>query len=74
MKRLIKYWWALVRCDTYLLFKGMWRGEMRSVVWHTDGRKTVAAVIGSYQYSNIKIVKVFLQEKSRADLQSDRPS
>lgn len=40
-----KFWKARIRCEWYLLRKGLWRGEMASVLFDHEGRPSLVATI-----------------------------
>ncbi len=44
MKTYLKFVWAMIRCNFYLLFRGMWRGEQRMIIGDQTGVQTIAAV------------------------------
>ncbi len=64
VKRAWRLIWARLRCNYYLLFRGMWRGECELTGYHKDdGRVSyVAAVTGSLFKGTIEVKRVFWNE------------
>ena len=61
--------WANIRCDWYLLWNGMWKGECKFVAWHkkTNQVAYVAATTGSIWDGTIQVQRVFLNEAQEVD-------
>jgi hypothetical protein len=59
VKKVFRYFWGFLKCQCYLLFIGMWRGQCEYRE-HENGRLVLrAASTGSIYNSTIQIKKVF---------------
>lgn len=59
----MKLFFAYIRAECYLLFKGMWRGECLYTEADFKGNTTlVAAATGNIYNNTIKIEKVFYSD------------
>jgi hypothetical protein len=64
LHRLVRLFWAELRCEGYLLMRGMWRGESKFCAYHKDdGRLSfIAATTGSIFDGTIAVRHVFWNE------------
>jgi len=62
--RLIRLLWARIRCNVYLMFYGMWRGECEYTAYeaHTGRLIVVAASTGRILDDSIKLTREFWSE------------
>ena len=68
MKRFLKLLGAEIRCEWYLLWIGMWRGECKFCGWNKKNKISyIAAITGSIFDNNIKVKKVFYDERKYED-------
>jgi hypothetical protein len=62
--RLVRLLWADLRCEGYLIARGMWRGECKLHGWHKDdGRLSfIATTTGSIFDGTLAVKRVFWNE------------
>ena len=59
MKRFLQLAWAHICCDTYLLFRGMWRGECKVVTKVYGSTIHVWTATGSHFNGTLKAKRTF---------------
>lgn len=64
LHRLVRLLLAELRCECYLITKGMWRGECKFCGWHKDdGRLSfIASTTGSIFDGTLVVKRVFWNE------------
>jgi hypothetical protein len=64
IRRFVRLLGAELRCEWYLIIRGMWRGECRFCVWHKDdGRLTfIASTTGNLFDGTLAVKRVFWNE------------
>ena len=61
--RILRLLWAILRCDTYLITRGMWRGECRFRASDLNGRIVrISAVTGSLWRQTLRETRVFFNQ------------
>lgn len=59
MKQWLKLFAPRVRCNCYLLTKGMWRGECHLETCQSGKVTLIAACKGSFFTNNLEVTRVF---------------
>lgn len=59
IREFMKIFWAHVRCEFYLLTKGMWKGECKMVGYKSNNTTVICTITGSVLDGTAQLKKVF---------------
>lgn len=65
--RWLKLFWAHVRCEWYLFWVGMWRGECKCTSVGYGRTTFIASVTGGFKTCDLQLVRCFWDEAGLAD-------